>query len=176
MLVLISCNNGTKKSSVKSSDEISFLGIISEIPFLKLPYTINCDSCCIGIEDGLNNNIYNYIPESTRVIGKLRQTDLYVTLLLGVQIENILPTVTTFDCEGRVLDSNYFLSGWCGSDFNSYGNLNLEITDDFKIIERDTNYTFEMDYESGTIVDTISIETHISTFKIDLEGMIKEVK
>jgi hypothetical protein len=33
-----------------------------------------------------------------------------------------------------------------------------------------------MDYESGTIVDTISIETHISTFKIDLEGMIKEVK
>jgi hypothetical protein len=160
--------------NIKNTDS-SFIEIISCIPQLKLPFILNC-----GLENGLpwtkdlGVDISRFIPENTKILGKLPIDNGNVYIIYGIPGDIIYPYLIVFNKFGKKIDSLYLHIGYCIGDAFEITTNTTTINKDYSIAMVDTTQFIHYLDENEKIIDSIIVK--INDFKLTNKGLYKRYK
>ncbi|MFN8287659.1 MAG: hypothetical protein U0V74_12930 [Chitinophagales bacterium] len=159
-----------RESEAAQKDFEKFAG---SLPVIQLPYHTSCYECCKFSMVNLDSIAQaKYNPEGLYIYGKLGVLNGH-TLVFGAYPSDInSPTLLVFDIEGKLIDEQYFLTDYCGGDFDFYGKQAIYIDKDYSVTERDTSYYFKMDTLNFEVTDTEKIEIKRMAYVVTQEGKI----
>jgi hypothetical protein len=167
-LILFGCKINSKTNRINDFDSF-----IKTIPFIDLPYSTTCGSCCQSVKLDLDSSfIQKYELDGSEVVGKLSETDKYVAILVAGGADYYVPIIFVFDKKGRLISKQQFMGNYCGSILGFYGNYYLDIDKQLQITEIDTALVFKTDTVEFKIIDTLKRDIKVTRFKINEQGKI----
>lgn len=186
LLILFSCaNNQEKKVAVSINDEqptesikfkSEFVQLCLTLPKMDLPFSVYCTECCayptLSEEQQM---VKRYLPEGASFIGVIDINEAYISVLASYPADMIIPTVVVFDLKGEIIDEEFFLGGYCDTDYGYLGKQYFYIHNKTEIVEIDTVYLVSYDEETFHISDTTKTEIERKKFRISPKGLIKRM-
>ncbi|TNE53829.1 MAG: hypothetical protein EP338_09885 [Bacteroidetes bacterium] len=186
ILLLSSCNTSEKSdqqepltSEEKQEEQLvvtksAFQKLCEKLPEIQLPYSVYCEKCCVHPKLAKEQTeIKKYLPEGTSFVGIIEINENYISMLITHAADWIIPAVIVLDIDGKLIDEEIFLGGYCGSDYEYIGKQYFFIDSPTQLREVDTSLQVNYHEETFDIKDTLMIEIVTKNFKIDPKGISK---
>ena len=141
--------------------------------FLEIPYETNCF------------NEYNEEIKTSRELAlklndnemefpykRIATTEKFEIVLFLVPADGILPVVKTYDFQGKLIDSETLIWGYCGGEPGYYHTEYIQIKSNNLIRHIDSTWTHDIDADYNEIEGTEKVESKVIDFVINSDGTI----
>jgi len=186
--MLFSCsfvqNKDTKEEveeqNTQKEDTLSFIEMISDIPKIKMPYTMYCGieyNPCFSLAEDFGKDFEKIMPENSIIVGKLPIDNDYIYILYGLMGDIIYPYLNMYDKNGHKLDSLYLHISYSIADAEIIETPTTTINKNFSIHMTDTTkHTHYIENNEGydKIVDSVIVRTR--TMDLMKDGYYKVIK
>jgi hypothetical protein len=178
---LTCCTSDNKQKSdvrdagVNLTPDNDFMKFVSLLPIIKLPFETNCEKCCDHPKiDYENPLVQKFKPNGSAIVGLIKKTNDKVIILVTYPADVLVPSVKVYDLEGKKIGEMDFMTGYCGGDFEYYGQQFFRITPDLSFNWIDTSYYLKMDTVDYQVIDTTKIEITRKQFSVNEKGQVVE--
>lgn len=160
-----------------SENELAFKKFCEQIPTIKFPLIIDCNSNLSPVPTIADSVIKKYggseyIPF---VYGKITTNKKYTAIIYLVVADIYVPIIKIHDKYGNPIDKFTLLQN-CYGDICYEANSWAEITTDLKITIKDTIKTCALDTLDNIKPGSEKIQSTLREFIIDNEGKFEELK
>jgi hypothetical protein len=154
--------------------------LLNQLPVLKTPLTFNSNGQTtrvnlVVVNNDLTNRISEFLPDF-HALGKIYQTDEFIAVISIVHADIATPVLTTYDKDGKEIDS-FFFYPTAGGDMGYYSKNIITLNDNRVIVLTDSTLTRKINEEgSNEIPGTDSLSVTTKQFRLNDRGAIEETR
>jgi len=158
-----------------NDDSKEFKNYLKEIPFIKLPLEINCDSDLKPTKAIFENGLIDKFGISNSLIyGKIKTPNNYSAIIYLIPASKFVPVIKTTDENGNPIDTLYLL-GNCGiNEECSYASSFVSITPDLAINTIDSIRTCVLDTLDHPKPGSEKLKVENRNYIINKNGVVQE--
>ena len=156
------------ESQKTASVDNEFIRFLDLLPKLILPFEANCEDCCDHPEIEYDNGlIRKFMPEGSRIIGLVSQTEERAIILVTYPADMIIPSLNVYDLKGNLTGDMTFMTDYCGGEPGFYNRQFFKIDRNLSVSEIDTLYETTFDSITYRTLDTVGVKITKKNFRID---------